>query len=275
MTETGPASTGGVRRLPGQLQGPACDPTYGPRPASGPVRKLTGGFAGRTAKGWLRAGLLAAGLAGAVVGAGADAAGIKPRPAKPAAVLTGDAAAGQVKADSERCLECHAPPGIEQGYSAGEDGKFARLAGQQQAYIVKQVEDFRAGRRSNDFMAMMAGSISDQDVADIAAYFAAQPAMPAARRNAATVGATGAAAQLFRQGDAGRKVGACAACHGAAGEGVAGVAPVIGGQGRRYLSQQLHNWRSGARNNNAVMKEVASGLTDQEIEALALYVSEM
>ncbi|WP_371868076.1 c-type cytochrome [Pseudoduganella rivuli] len=198
--------------------------------------------------------------------------------ARPAVVLPGNAEAGRVKAEAERCLECHVQPGIAQGHSAGEDGKFARLGGQQHAYIVKQVQDFRAGRRKNDFMAMMANSVSDEDVADIAAYFAAQPAMPAAAKEGGKGGATpGVAAVLFRQGDAARKVAACAACHGAGGEGIAGVAPVIGGQGRRYLSQQLHNWRSGERSNapGPGMREAAAGLTDSEIEALALYVSEM
>ncbi len=198
--------------------------------------------------------------------------------AHPAAALQGNAAAGQAKAEAERCLECHGQAGVAQGLSAGEDGKFARLGGQQHAYIVKQVRDFRAGRRKNDFMAMMANSVSDDDVADIAAWFAAQPAMPAAVREGGKGGGPqGPAAALYLRGDAARKVAACAACHGAAGEGIAGVAPVIGGQGRRYLSQQLHNWRSGERSNapGPGMREAAAGLTDTEIEALALYVSEM
>jgi len=191
-----------------------------------------------------------------------------------AALPNGDAESGRVKAESERCLECHGQPGVGQGYSAGEAGKFARLDGQQHAYIVKQVEDFRAGRRKGDFMAMMAASISDQDVADIAAYFAAQPAMAAARPHREAVQHS-PIAQLFRQGDAARQLNACAACHGTAGEGLAGAGPVIGGQGRRYLAQQLHNWRSGERSNHPAMRAAASRLTDEEIDALALYVSEM
>jgi len=191
-----------------------------------------------------------------------------------AALPQGDPDAGRLKADSERCLECHGQPSEGQGYSAGEEGKFARLDGQQHAYIVKQVADFRAGRRKGDFMAMMAASVSEQDVADIAAYFAAQPAMAAAKPRADSV-QHGAIARLFRQGDASRQVLPCAACHGAAGEGLAGAGPVIGGQGRRYLAQQLHNWRSGERSNHPAMRATAAQLTDAEIDALALYVSEM
>lgn len=246
-------------------------------------------------------------------GLASDARAAAPRAAaRPAAALQGNAEAGRIKAESERCLECHGQAGVGQGHSAGEDGKFARLGGQQHAYIVKQVQDFRAGRRKNEFMAMMANSISDEDVADIAAYFAAQPAMASAAREggkrvaphgAASGAAAGAVAgavagalsgpvaghasgslpgavpaataQLYLHGDAARKVASCAACHGAAGEGIAGVAPVIGGQSRRYLSQQLHNWRSGERNNGPGMRDAVVALTDAEIEALALYVSEM
>ncbi len=230
------------------------------------------------------------GLAAALAGAPpADCLAAPARAAARPAAIAGNADAGRVKAEAERCMECHGQPGVAQGHSAGEDGKFARLGGQQHAYIVKQVQDFRAGRRKSDFMAMMANSVSDEDVADIAAYFAAQPAMPAGTREGrhaggAEAGIAGggdaarrghAAAQLFRQGDAARRVGACAACHGAGGEGIAGVAPVIGGQGRRYLAQQLHNWRSGERGNGPAMREAAAGLTDAEIDALALYVSEM
>lgn len=227
----------------------------------------------------------------------------------------GDPVAGRDKADAERCLECHGAAGVGQGYSNGEQGKFARLSGQQQAYIVKQVEDFRSGKRKHDFMAMMARSISDTDLADIAAYFASQPAMPASAANGGAPGAgagagagasagaagggspgagsgtatragasvvfnvppAGAGQQLYQRGDGSRRVAACAACHGAAGQGVAGVAPVIGGQGLRYLAQQLHDWRSGARRNSpgGAMNQAAAPLSDAEIEALAQYVSEM
>ena len=195
----------------------------------------------------------------------------------------GDPLAGRDKADAERCLECHGTAGEGQGYSNGENGKFARLSGQQQTYIVKQIEDFRSGKRRHDFMAMMARSVSDADLADIAAYFASEPAMPAgagrkpAGAVAATVPAAGTGQQLYQHGDGSRKVAACAACHGAGGQGVPGVAPVIGGQGQRYLAQQLHDWRSGARRNSpgGTMNQAIAPLSDAEIEALAQYVSEM
>jgi cytochrome c553 len=85
------------------------------------------------------------------------------------------------------------------------------------------------------------------------------------------------APQLYAQGDAARKLPACASCHGEDGKGTAGAGPVIGGQGRHYLAQQLQNWRDGSRKNSAggVMNQLATPLSDEEIEALASYVSSM
>ena len=184
----------------------------------------------------------------------------------------GDPVAGKDKADAERCLECHGVAGEGQGFSNGTEGKFARLGGQHPDYIIKQVQDFRSGRRKNDFMKMIASGISDADLADIAAYFAAQPAMPAgaAPKN-------DAAHRLYVNGDPARKLPACAGCHGEGGKGTAGVGPVIGGQGLRYLEQQLQDWRNGSRSNSAggIMNQLTAPLTDAEIEALARYVSEM
>ena len=193
----------------------------------------------------------------------------------------GDPVAGREKADTERCLECHGTAGEGQGFSNGTDGKFAKLGGQYPAYIVKQIQDFRSGKRKHEFMKMMAAGISDADLADIAAYFATLPALAGTTRasTAAPPDATThpAARQLYAQGDPARKLPACVVCHGEGGKGVAGVAPVIGGQGQRYLEQQLQDWRNGSRNNSAggIMNQLAAPLTDAEIESLARYVSEM
>lgn len=186
----------------------------------------------------------------------------------------GNIAAGRLKAESERCLECHGEAGEGQGHSA-EAGKFARLGGQQQDYIVKQIHDFRSGKRKHDFMNMMAKSISDEDLADISAYFAAEPRKPGAGPEQG--GRSQAAQRLYQQGDAARQVAACAACHGAAGQGTPGVGPVLAGQGQHYLAQQLHLWRNGARANSPgnTMNQAIAPLSDAEIDALAHYLSEM
>ena len=180
--------------------------------------------------------------------------------------------AGKDKAESERCLECHGQAGPAQGFSQGIDGKLARLDGQYAEYLVKQVRDFRSGARKHDFMSMMANSVDDADLADIAAWFASQPAP-------ATTPAPDAVAQrLISQSDPARGLIACATCHGADGAGSAGGAaagPKLKGQGKAYLAQQLQEWRSGWRANSpgGVMNQQARALTDAEISALARYLS--
>jgi len=181
----------------------------------------------------------------------------------------GDVDRGRAKAESERCIECHGADGKGNGL----DGKFARLAGQYPAYLVKQLDDFRSGARRHDLMGIMARSLDAPDLADIAAYYAAQQ-----RMHGADGAAPDAARRLYVEGDAARGIASCAGCHGAQGEG-AGAAgfPVIGGQEVKYLQNQLRAWRSGERTNSAggVMNAVAKGLTDAEIEALSHYVLQM
>jgi cytochrome c553 len=205
------------------------------------------------------------------------AAGAKARTLVAAAVpvaspRAGDANVGREKADAERCIECHGIDGQGQGHSNGPEGKFARLAGQSPAYILKQIQEFRTGARKHDQMAIMARSITDEDVLDIAAYFAAQPAM---RGDAKDVSALGR--RLFEQGDASRGLQACASCHGADGRGQRTplLAPMVAGQEWRYLDKQLRDWRSGDRRNSpgGAMNAAARPLTDADIEALATHLS--
>jgi cytochrome c553 len=173
----------------------------------------------------------------------------------------GDVAAGRIKSESERCQECHGADGNGNGL----DGKFARLAGQYPAYIAKQLQDFRSGARRHDFMMVMAKSLEEADIADIAAYYGGLPAM----RGEGAHADVETARQLFT---------ACAACHGAQGKGTGDAAfPVIGGQDAKYLRNQLLAWRSGERRNSpgGAMNEAAKNLTDAEIDALAQYISGM
>ncbi|MDB5869228.1 MAG: cytochrome c, class [Polaromonas sp.] len=180
----------------------------------------------------------------------------------------GDPVLGREKAESERCIECH---GVD-GHAMGLEGKFAKLAGQSADYLLKQVRDFRSGARKHDQMQIMARSVSDEDVRDIAAYFASQPVM------AAPAGERPAKGQsLYENGDAARGVVACIGCHGAQGKGLAGnpLTPVIGGQEWRYLDKQLRDWRSGERRNSpdGAMSQTTKALTDADIEALANYLA--
>jgi len=179
----------------------------------------------------------------------------------------GDPVAGKLKLQSEVCRECH-----------GEDGNsisaFApNLAGQHAEYIVKQVHNFQAGQRENPTMDMMAPTIDDSALIDVAAFFASNE--PVAGEGAAF---NAAAKELFTNGDADRGIPACAGCHGADGKGmVAGgvVYPLIGKQRWSYLRSQLRDWKLGERANSpdGIMNKIAGALTDAEIEPLARYIA--
>ena len=187
--------------------------------------------------------------------------------------IEGDVAAGKIKSEDERCQECHGSDGSGQGTNAGAAGKFAKLAGQYPEYIVKQIQDFRSGQRKNDLMSIMAKSLDDADVVDIAAYFASQKKM-----HGDGSGANDIAKNLFANGDVSRNILPCASCHGADGRGIDTLSPhvpVIAGQDWAYLERQFQDWRSGERHNSAggVMNIIAKSLTDAEIKLLTDYIA--
>jgi cytochrome c553 len=205
---------------------------------------------------------------------------LKAAPLLLASLAKGDAQAGKVRSDDERCQECHGRDGnaddIEDGVA--NIGKFPKLAGQLPGYIAKQIRNFRSGERNHETMAIMARGIDDAALADIAAYFASQPRKHEGR------GDNALGRKLFAEGDASRAIPACAACHGERGQGAAkgeeqgeALYPAIGGQHRRYLHKQLHEWKAGVRANSAggLMNNIAGPLSDAEIDALADYISSL
>jgi len=181
---------------------------------------------------------------------------------------SGNPVAGKEKSDAGRCQECHGVDG-----NSG-DTRIPNHAGQYAGYLAKQLSDFQAGARQHTVMSVMAEDLDAADIADIAAYFAAQKPMRGRDGSGKA-----AARPLFEHGDAVRKIPACAECHGSNGEGRAGtdgmVYPVLGGQRKVYLRAQLVSWKLGERNNSpdGVMNEVAKRLSDDEIDALADYLS--
>lgn len=190
-------------------------------------------------------------------------------------VPRGDPVAGKIKSFDDRCQECHAHDGnaIEIGDGVSGIGKFPKLAGQRYDYIIKQFTDFRDGRRSSDEMYVMASTVDEYELRDIAAYFSSLPVMQGD-------GGKGSerARQLFVEGDPVKGIPACSSCHiernvGGAPQGT--VAPIISGQHRRYLHKQLSDWRSSERRNSpgGVMSAIGGRLSDKEIEALAEYLS--
>jgi cytochrome c553 len=177
----------------------------------------------------------------------------------------GDPVAGKDKAAI--CFGCHG----EDGNSV--DPAIPKLAGQYGLYISKQIRNYLASTRSHQVMSSMAVSISDEDLADISAYFASQPIMKGAHPSDNKLGK-----KLFENDDLARMIVRCNSCHGATGKGLEpgnAVYPVIGGQHKEYLLAQLISFRKGGRNNSpgGIMNITVHRLSDAELEALADYVS--
>lgn len=164
---------------------------------------------------------------------------------------------------TEVCQHCH---GFE-----GEASNilYPRLAGQNNNYIIKQLKDFRSGKRKGT-MNDMAAVLKDDEITALAAYFSAKPALAHRVRDKefAQVGW-----YIFHRGNKYSGVPACASCHGDKGEGTVSL-PRLAGQHKRYVADQLNMFHERERNNdNAIMHSVASKLTEMEIEAVANYIS--
>ncbi|MDR5868488.1 c-type cytochrome [Halomonas koreensis] len=189
--------------------------------------------------------------------------------AGPALALEGDPARGEGVAGT--CVACHQADGMGMDMPQGES--WPRLAGLPADYIARQLHDFKAGRRDNATMKPFANMLDDQQIADVAAYYAQLapwPALPAAYR-AADPDEPGE--WLAERGDWGRLVPGCNQCHGPAGQGVGADFPPLAGQHAGYLAAQLTAWREGRRHNdpNGLMQGVAERLNDDEIALIADY----
>ncbi len=170
------------------------------------------------------------------------------------------------------CASCHGADGNS------ATGSFPKLAGQHQEYLVKQLKDFKvqtgakSAARANPIMAGMAGALSDQDMVNVAAYFASQAPKADFARDPATVPQ---GQKIYRAGIAEKNVPACAGCHGPTGTGIPVQYPRLSWQWADYTAAQLHAFQqgAGARNNSDVMHAVASRLSDGEIKAVADYIA--
>ncbi len=203
-------------------------------------------------------------------------------------VSAGNSAAGKEKSAS--CASCH-----------GEDGNsmmpiFPKLAQQHGSYIIKQLRAFKDGSRVDPVMTGMAMAINDADMPDIAAYYASQtisanpePTLPPEDEDAAAVPTTSQpkltmpdllkmGSNLYRNGDLKSGVSACIACHGPSGEGnKPATFPALRSQHADYLIKSLTGFKAGIRNGNPdnMMVMIAKKMTDDEIKAVAYYISTM
>lgn len=181
-----------------------------------------------------------------------------------AAQAAGDPVAGQAK--TIVCGACH-----------GQDGNsplpnFPKLAGQGERYLLKQMQDIKSGARPVVEMTGMLDPLSEQDMADVAAYYASQKA---------SVGAADSALlergqDLFRGGKLAEGMPACIGCHSPDGSGIATAGyPHLSGQHAGYIAKQLAAFREGERSNDGdsmVMRDIAAKLSNKDIEALSSYI---
>jgi cytochrome c553 len=189
-------------------------------------------------------------------------------PVTPDPYTDGTVQAGTTKAAV--CFSCHGPNGNSQ------NPVWPRLAGQNAVYIAEQLHLFKAGIRKNPVMQPMAAGLSDQDMDNLAVFFAAQT--PVGLEGDPSYWKAGQA--LYVHGDESHGIPACAACHGPVGRGnpAAGY-PALEAQQSVYVVSQLQNYANGTRYsattatpNSIIMFDIARNLTPEQIRDVASYV---
>src|SRR4051794_2181317 len=183
--------------------------------------------------------------------------------AEPAAATPPDPAKGATISTAV-CAACHTNDG-SRGAPANPI-----IQGQHPDYLVKQLVEFKAGKRDNPVMKAMAAPLSEADMKNVASFYASKQPKPGFAKNKDLV-AHGE--KVYRGGVAERSIPACSGCHGPSGAGIPAQYPRLAGQHADYVEAQLVAFRSGARHNNPVMTAVAAKLNDRDIKALADYVA--
>lgn len=177
----------------------------------------------------------------------------------------GDYQAGQEK--STTCAACHGPTGVS------VNPIWPNLAGQHAPYLVKQLHDFKAMQHRNaPTMAPMVANLNDQDMEDLAAFYARQP-LPA---NTTPQQFLKRGEQLYRGGDFSKHITACIACHGPSGRGNAQANfPALSGQQPAYTIQQLQAFKGKTRSNdlNSIMRSISARMSTEDMQAVAHYVA--
>ncbi len=182
--------------------------------------------------------------------------------ATPAATRAPDLAKGQAAAAV--CVACHTADG-----SRGSPAN-PILAGQHPEYLVKQLQEFKSGKRKNAIMAGFAATLSDDDMRNVAAFYASKQAKPGAAKDK-DLAALGE--KIYRGGIGDRNIPACAGCHSPSGAGIPSQYPRVGGQHGDYTEAQLLAFRSGARGNSTQMMQIAAKMNDREIKAVSDYIA--
>ena len=182
-------------------------------------------------------------------------------PAK--AASKADLAKGQATSTNV-CAACHT--------SDGSRGSPANpiLQGQHPEYLVKQLTEFKSGKRANAIMMGMASALSEDDMKNVSAFYAGKQAKPGFAKNKELVSL---GEKIYRGGIADRSVPACAACHSPTGAGIPAQYPRMAGQHADYTEAQLVAFRGGVRKNSLQMTGVAAKMNDREIKAVSDYIA--
>ncbi|MBS0466849.1 MAG: cytochrome c4 [Proteobacteria bacterium] len=179
------------------------------------------------------------------------------KPAKPD-LAKGEASYGAV------CAACHAADG-NSTIAANPV-----LAQQHPAYLVKQLQEFKSGKRADPVMQGMAAMLSDDDMRNVSAWLASQKAKDGFAKDKDLVSL---GERIYRGGIQNRQIAACAGCHSPNGAGIPVQYPRLSGQHADYTVKQLADFRDGKRANSAQMHDVAAYLTDREVKAVADYIA--
>ena len=174
-----------------------------------------------------------------------------------------DLAKGEEKA-TQVCAACHTADGTRGSPTN------PILQGQHPEYLAKQLAEFKAGKRVNAVMSGMAAMLSDDDMKNVAAFYASKQAKPGFAKNKDLVLL---GEKIYRGGIAAKQVPACAGCHSPTGAGIPAQYPRLGGQHADYAEAQLTAFRAGTRANSAQMTTIAARMSDKEIKAVADYVA--
>lgn len=162
------------------------------------------------------------------------------------------------------CAACH---GVDGNSSLAENPS---LAQQHPEYLLKQLHEFKSGKRANAIMQGMVAAITDEDMVNISHWLASQKARDGFAQDAELVRL---GERIYRGGIADRQIAACAGCHSPNGAGIPAQYPRLKGQHAGYTAAQLKAFRSGERNNNAQMTGVAAKMNDREIAAVSEYIA--
>lgn len=187
----------------------------------------------------------------------------------PTATTAPISAFAKAPAKSEVCAACH---GVDGNSTVGI---WPKLAGQHEDYIIKELKEFRKGEkggRNDPSMVAMAQGLSDEDIQELASFYAAQKASPGgAKSELLRIGE-----KIYRGGNLKTGVTACIACHGPTGDGnIPAKYPKLSGQQAEYTAAQLKKFRTSTRSSdpNGIMRDIAKRMSDEEIQAVSEYAS--